>query len=53
MPDITCCKGKGCQQKEDCYRYTSFDPSEIMQTYFEKEPWNENHCDYFSPNNKH
>ena len=39
MPDITMCKGEGCQKKYSCYRYSA---EASMQTYIKN-----NKCEYF------
>lgn len=50
MPDITMCRGQGCNLKEWCYRYKAI-PDEFWQYFFADTPVNisgEVHiCDYF------
>ncbi len=45
MADITKCSGKGCERKEECFRFTA-NPSE-RQTYFATPPLKEGKCDFF------
>lgn len=43
MPDIVMCTGEGCPAKESCYRFTT-KPSEFMQSYFVKPPYEDGKC---------
>ena len=45
MPDITMCKGIGCEAKETCYRYKA-EPNEY-QSYFLESPIENNGCKYY------
>ena len=45
MPDITMCKGVGCEAKETCYRYTA-EPS-YMQSCFLQTPSINGKCNYY------
>jgi len=46
MPDITMCRGEGCNIKETCYRYKA-QPSEYYQSYFLGAPFfTKNNCEY-------
>ena len=51
MPDITMCKGKGCEAKHTCYRYTAT-PSDYLQSYFLVSPIKNNGCEYYINNKK-
>ena len=46
MPDIAMCKGEGCLQKNDCYRYRAI-PSEY-QSYFRIPPYEHETCVFFA-----
>jgi hypothetical protein len=46
MPDITMCKGIGCEAKETCYRYKA-EPNEYRQSYFLESPIENNGCKYY------
>ncbi len=48
MPDISMCKNKNCELKENCYRYRAI-PSEYMQSYAEFENTKEKECEYYQP----
>lgn len=50
MPDITMCKGVGCEAKHTCYRFTA-KPS-YMQSYFLKTPDINDGCEYYINHNK-
>ena len=50
MPDITMCKGVGCEAKITCYRYTA-KPS-YMQSYFLETPDINGGCEYYINHNK-
>lgn len=43
MPDITMCKGVGCEAKHTCYRYTA-KPNEYRQSYFLETPKDGDGC---------
>ena len=51
MSDITMCKGKGCEAKHTCYRYTA-KPSDYLQSYFLVSPIKNNGCEYYINNKK-
>jgi hypothetical protein len=51
MPDITMCKGEGCEVKETCYRFTA-KPSEYQQAYFPETPSVNGGCEYYINDNK-
>ena len=46
MPDITMCKGVGCEAKETCYRHKAM-PSKYRQSYFMEAPLVNGHCNYY------
>jgi hypothetical protein len=50
MPDITMCKGEGCESKFTCYRFTA-KPSEFMQSYFAERPDKNGGCEYYINHN--
>jgi hypothetical protein len=50
MPDITMCKGEGCEIKSTCYRFTA-KPSEFMQSYFAETPNINGGCEYYYKQN--
>ena len=50
MPDITMCKGIGCEAKTTCYRFTA-KPNEYRQSYFMKSPIVNNGCEYYINHN--
>lgn len=56
MPDISMCKGGGCELKELCYRYTA-EPNPYRQTYFGCPPYKKkmggSSCEYYWPNRKY
>jgi len=57
MPDITMCSGKGCDIKQDCYRFTA-EPNPYRQSYFCEPPCfrienQEQQCEYFSANSEY
>lgn len=46
MPDITMCKGEGCESKYTCYRFTAEPGS--RQSYFKGSPIRfKTNCDYY------
>jgi len=49
MADITMCKGKSCEAKHTCYRYTA-PPSNYLQSYFSVSPIKNNGCEYYIKN---
>ena len=51
MPDITMCKGVGCEAKETCFRYTA-KPNEYRQSYFVETPDLNGGCEYYINHNK-
>ena len=51
MTDITMCKGNNCPIKENCYRYLATQ-NKIHQSFFVKEPYNKETCEYYWENNK-
>ncbi len=50
MPDITKCKGEGCEAKNTCYRFTAT-PS-LYQSYFTESPIKDNKCEYYINHNR-
>lgn len=50
MPDITMCKGVGCEAKITCYRYIA-EPS-YMQSFFLQTPDINGGCEYYINHNK-
>lgn len=47
MADITMCSGRGCKQRNSCYRFTAT-ACEFRQSYFAQVPMEKNGvCDYF------
>ena len=47
MPDITMCKGKGCNMTNSCYRFKAI-PNKYGQSYFTESPIKEDdNCDYY------
>lgn len=50
MPDITMCKGEGCEARVTCYRFTAT-PS-MRQSYFMKNPSDNNGCEYYINHNR-
>lgn len=56
MPDISMCKGGGCELKELCYRYTA-QPNPYRQTFFGCPPYQKkmggSACEYYWPNRKY
>ena len=50
MPDITMCKGDGCEAKNTCYRFTAI-PS-MRQSYFMGNPSENGGCEYYINHNK-
>jgi hypothetical protein len=47
MPDITMCRGNGCEIKDNCYRHKA-EPSEFRQSWFMEPPFDtESECEYF------
>lgn len=50
MPDITMCRGNGCELKDNCYRYKAT-PNDFRQSWFFKPPFTGSSCDYFWKNN--
>jgi len=51
MPDITMCKGVGCEARETCLRYTA-KPNEYRQSYFIETPDINGGCEYYINHNK-
>jgi hypothetical protein len=49
MPDITKCKGEGCEAKFTCYRFTA-KPS-MRQSYFMESPIRDGGCEYYINHN--
>jgi hypothetical protein len=50
MADISMCSGKGCKQKERCYRFTA--TKGMMQSFFGTPPMEtDTECEYFWDNN--
>ena len=49
MPDITKCKGEGCEAKNTCYRFTAT-PS-MRQSYFTESPIKDSGCEYYLNDN--
>lgn len=49
MPDITMCKGEGCEAKFTCYRFTA-KPS-MRQSYFMESPIKDGGCEYYINHN--
>jgi len=48
MPDITMCKGDGCDLRVQCYRHVAAPSTRGGQSWFVKPPNKEpSHCDYF------
>lgn len=45
MTDITKCKGIGCPQKENCYRFTA--TADEYQSYFVESPIKDGKCDMY------
>ncbi len=52
MTDISKCSGKGCEQKEKCYRFTAIDDG-LWQSYFTEPPIKDGECEYFWANNNY
>jgi hypothetical protein len=50
MPDITMCKGKGCEAKFTCYRFTA-KPNKFMQSYFSETPDVNGGCEHYINHN--
>ncbi len=50
MPDITMCKGEGCESKYTCYRFSA-KPS-YRQSYFGSSPIENNGCEFYINDNK-
>jgi len=50
MPDITMCKGKDCEAKVTCYRFTAT-PS-MRQSYFKVSPHENGGCEYYINHNR-
>lgn len=50
MPDITMCKGEGCEAKNTCHRFTAI-PS-MRQSYFMGSPIENGRCDYYINDNR-
>jgi len=50
MPDITMCKGKDCEAKVTCYRFTAT-PS-MRQSYFKVSPHENGGCKYYINHNR-
>ena len=50
MPDITMCKGEGCEAKNTCYRFTAT-PSKY-QPYFTESPIKDGGCEYYINHNR-
>ena len=50
MPDITKCRGEGCEAKNTCYRFTAT-PS-MRQSYFTESPDLNGGCEYYINNNR-
>jgi len=50
MPDITMCKGDGCETKNTCHRFTAI-PS-MRQSYFTESPIKDGGCEYYINHNK-
>ena len=50
MPDITMCKGKDCEAKVTCYRFTAT-PS-MRQSYFKGSPIENGGCEYYINHNR-
>jgi len=48
MPDITMCKGEGCELREGCYRCKA-KPGPFAQSYFIAPPIDDGECEYFDP----
>lgn len=49
MPDITMCRGTGCEKAQECFRHRAA-PNPHRQSYFSREPLDENgDCKYFAP----
>lgn len=46
MPDITMCKGEGCELREFCYRFKA-EPSKYRQSYFMNPPIDNDVCNHF------
>jgi hypothetical protein len=51
MPDITMCKGVGCEIKNECHRHTTT-PSRWQSYFLESPILNKMRCDYFIFNGK-
>lgn len=45
------CKGKGCEAKNTCYRFSAA-PSEYLQSYFLVSPIKNDDCEYYIRNEK-
>jgi len=43
MPDITMCKGTGCELKDKCYRFKA-KPDKHWQSYFVNPPIKDGNC---------
>ena len=50
MPDITMCKGEGCEARVTCYRFTA-KPSKY-QSYFNESPAENGGCEYYINHNR-
>lgn len=49
MPDITMCEGRGCPQKDKCYRHTA-KPNPDCQSYFGGQVMSlDGTCEFFMP----
>ena len=52
MADIAMCAGKGCQLKNECYRYTAT-VNEHWQSYYNGSPFKDGECDMFWDNSEY
>lgn len=49
MPDITMCKGVGCNKRNTCFRFIA-EPSNFLQSWFSISPNEKNgNCEYYMP----
>lgn len=49
MTDMTMCEGRGCPQKDKCYRHTA-EPDPDCQSYFGEQVMSlDGTCEYFVP----
>lgn len=48
MADITKCKGEGCKDRQNCYRFRAPD-SEFRQAWFAETPGKDEDCDFHIP----